>query len=118
MVDAGVAGGDYSAEGGAGVTAVGTGGEGVVDQAVVNVVDRVERFESELEQGAHGLGLFVDAFGSEAVFVVMGFLHPIAMLIVLSLVRQRPSENQIRCSEDRLPGRLAYNGRRAERQSS
>ena len=34
------------------------------------------------------VGRIVDAFGYHAVFWVMGFLHPIAMLIVLTLVRR------------------------------
>jgi ACS family hexuronate transporter-like MFS transporter len=35
------------------------------------------------------VGRIVDAFGYQAVFWVMGFLHPIAMVLVLTLVRRR-----------------------------
>ncbi len=35
------------------------------------------------------VGRVVDAFGYQAIFWVMGFLHPVAMLLVLALVRRR-----------------------------
>ena len=35
------------------------------------------------------VGRTVDAFGYDAVFWVMGFLHPLAMVIVFGLVRPR-----------------------------
>jgi ACS family hexuronate transporter-like MFS transporter len=35
------------------------------------------------------VGRIVDAFGYEGVFWVMGFLHPVAMLLVIGLVRRR-----------------------------
>ena len=35
------------------------------------------------------VGRIVDAFGYDGVFWVMGFLHPVAMLLVIGLVRRR-----------------------------
>ncbi|MBI1790531.1 MAG: hypothetical protein HYR60_23620 [Acidobacteria bacterium] len=37
------------------------------------------------------VGRIVDPFGYSAVFGMMGFLHPVAMCIVLSLVRRQPA---------------------------
>ena len=59
------------------------------------MTDRVSASPLVLEDGvvwpedAIEVGRIVDAFGYGAVFWVMGFLHLIAMTIVLTLVKKR-----------------------------